>query len=145
MENANLVKWVDAYSVGIPVIDKQHKELVKMTNDLFLGCERTELTVVYFMKAIQKAVNYSKIHFATEEKYMLKVNYPEYEAHKKEHTAFVTEVLNQIKLFEQGKTAPLSFALFLKNWLLNHIAISDKKYSSYLIPIADQIVSTEIG
>jgi hemerythrin len=74
---------------------------------------------------------------------MLQVNYPDYTAHKHEHEKFTAEVLSQIRLFEQGKTAPLSFALFLKNWLLNHIAISDKKYSDYLIPIADQIVSVE--
>jgi hemerythrin len=144
MENVNLVKWSDDYSVGILAIDNQHKELVKMTNALFLGCERTGLTVVYFMKAIQAAVKYAKIHFATEEKYMIQVNYPDYAAHKKEHENFVTEVLSQTRLFEEGKTVPLTFALFLKNWLLNHIAISDKKYSKFLIPIADQIVPVEI-
>jgi hemerythrin len=143
MENANLVKWVDAYSVGISAIDKQHQELVRMTNELFRGCERKDLTIVYFMRAIQEAVKYSKVHFATEEKYMLQVNYPDYPAHKNEHEKFIAEVLGQIRLFEQGKTAPLSFALFLKNWLLNHIAVSDKKYSDYLIPIADQIVAVE--
>jgi hemerythrin len=132
--------WDEAFSVGVPVIDQQHQELVRMTNELFLGCEQAGTTIVYFMKAIQGAVNYAKIHFATEEKYMIQVNFPDYGVHKKEHEDFVAEVLRQVRSFEQGKTAPLTFALFLKDWLLNHIAVSDKKFSPFFLPIADQIV-----
>jgi hemerythrin len=135
------VQWDDAFSVGVPVIDGQHKELVRMTNVLLEGCEQGRTTIVYFMRTIQAAVNYAKIHFATEEKYMLQVDYPEYEDHKREHEGFVQEVLHQVRLFEQNQTRPLDFALFLKNWLLNHIAVVDKKFSPFLIPIAEQIVS----
>jgi hemerythrin len=140
MEQSDLLTWDEKFSVGIPVIDEQHKKLVRMTNELFLGCERPDITIVYFIKTIQSAVNYARSHFALEEKYMIEVHYPDYAAHKKEHEDFVAEVLRQVRLFEQGKTAPLSFAQFLKNWLLNHIAVMDKKYSPFFMPIADKIV-----
>jgi hemerythrin len=139
MENSLSVQWDEAFSVGVPVIDGQHKELVRMTNALFEGCERGGATIVYFMRTIQGAVNYAKIHFATEEKYMVQVDYPDYEVHKREHESFVGEVLHQVRLFERNQTQPMDFALFLKNWLLNHIAVSDKKFSPFFIPIADQI------
>ncbi|MDR1931336.1 MAG: bacteriohemerythrin [Spirochaetales bacterium] len=135
MQN-NKVAWSDAFSVGSKLIDDQHKGLVQMTNDLFTGCERRDETVS-FMKAIQSAVSYAKVHFATEERFMQKTNYPDYALHKKEHEDFVQMVLKQVKNFEDGNCAPIDFALFLKNWLLNHIAVSDKKYSPYLTNIKD--------
>jgi hemerythrin len=34
--------------------------------------------------------------------------------------------------FEAGNTAPIELAQFLKKWLLNHIAVSDKQYAPFL-------------
>jgi hemerythrin len=140
MEKSNFIQWDEAFSVGVPVIDRQHKELVRMTNALFESCEQNDAVTPYFMRAIQGAANYAKTHFATEEKYMRMVNYPDYAAHKKEHEEFVAEVLRQVRLFEQNQARPMDFALYLKNWLLNHIAVSDQKFSPFFVPIADQIV-----
>jgi hemerythrin len=131
-----IVTWSDAYSVGSRLIDSQHKELVAMTNELFRGCEQ-QGEMIYFMQAIKSAVNYAQTHFATEENFMRKVNYPEYSIHKKEHEDFVAEVLRQVRKFETGTCSALEFALFLKNWLLVHIAGSDKKYASYLEGVSD--------
>ena len=131
------VKWQDAFSVGSELIDNQHKGLVDMTNSLFQSCERHD-EMLSFMRTIQKAVNYAKTHFATEEKFMQKTNYPEYALHKSQHDSFVAEVLKQVKKFEENACTPLDFALFLKEWLLNHIAVSDKKYSPYLKNITDE-------
>jgi hemerythrin len=137
MSESNIVTWIGEYSVGSDLIDDQHKGLVSMTNELFRGCERHDETIA-FMRAIQKAVSYAKTHFATEERFMQKANYPEYASHKKEHEDFVQVVLQQVKNFEVGTCAPIDFALFLKNWLLNHIAVSDKKYSPYLQCVKDE-------
>ena len=137
MAKNHKVEWLEAYSVGSELVDNQHKGLVEMTNALFMGCERRD-GMLSFMRTIQKAVNYAKTHFATEERFMQKTNYPDYAAHKAEHESFVAEVLKQVKRFEDGVCAPIDFALFLKDWLLNHIAISDKKYSPYLKNIKDE-------
>ena len=137
MTKKHEVQWQNAFSVGSQLIDNQHKGLVEMTNSLFRGCERHD-EMLSFMSTIQKAVNYAKTHFATEEKFMQKTKYPEYALHKSQHESFVAEVLKQVKNFEEGNCSPLDFALFLKNWLLNHIAVSDKKYAPYLTSIKDE-------
>jgi hemerythrin len=134
----NFVVWSDDYSVGSVLIDSQHKELAAMTNELFRSCEQTSGRMALFMRTIQRAVNYAKTHFATEEIFMRKVNYPDYIAHKKEHEDFVNEVLRQVKNFEAGTCAPIDFARFLKKWLLNHIAVCDKKYAPFLKGIRDE-------
>jgi hemerythrin-like metal-binding protein len=73
-----------------------------------------------------------RFYFTTEEKYLGQVNYPDFEAHKKEHEAFVSEVVKQLKSFEENQNDPVALVDFLKNWLLNHIAVMDKKYAPYL-------------
>jgi hemerythrin len=133
MADKVVVKWDAAYSVGVKLIDDQHKELVRMTNELSLGCQKGgNEAEIYFMRVIQGAVKYVKTHFTTEEIIMERLKFPEYLEHKKEHEEFVAEVLRDIKAFEGGgKLVPLEFAQFLQNWVLTHIAKSDKRYGIF--------------
>jgi hemerythrin len=128
-----LIVWEDKYLVHCELIDEQHKGLVDMTNELLRGCKAENGKAdVIFIKTVRKAAEYAQTHFSTEEKYMLQVNYPDFEAHKKEHESFVAEVVAQIKAFEENRNDPCVFAGFLKDWLLTHIAVSDQKYAPYL-------------
>ena len=130
----DFVCWNDAYSVDFELIDSQHKELVRMANALFKGCkEGSTAADEIFMKTIRGAVEYAQTHFYTEEKYMRLADYPDLAVHKQEHDSFVSTVVNAVKDFEEGKSEPISMARFLKNWLLTHIAESDKKYGPYLV------------
>jgi hemerythrin len=132
----HFVTWDDSFSVNFELIDNQHKELVKMTNILFAGCEKGSTAAdVAFMGTIRKAVEYAQTHLNKKEKYMKLANYPDLDKHKQEHVDFVGTVVKAVKEFEDGKSEPLALALFLKEWLLNHIAQSDKKYSPYLAGI----------
>jgi hemerythrin len=124
--------------VGIKLIDDQHKGLLDLVNNLFnhvSGDEATERA--YFQKVIQTAVNYVKVHFATEEKIMLATRFPGYAEHKKAHDTFVLTVVDSIRDFEAGKKFTLAgFTRFLKDWVLTHIAIMDKQYFTYFKQIA---------
>jgi hemerythrin len=133
MASKVVVKWDNAYSVGVKLIDDQHKELIRLTNELALGVEKGGAEAeIYFMKVIQGAVRYVKTHFTTEEIIMERLKFPEYLSHKKEHEDFVAEVLRDVKAFEEGqKLVPLEFAQFLQQWVLNHIDKSDKKYAFF--------------
>jgi hemerythrin len=127
------VVWDDSYSVGFEIIDNQHKQLIRMTNDLFRGCARGHAAAdVAFMKTICDAVEYAQTHFFTEERYMKQAEYPDLPAHKKEHESFVATLREAVRSFEEGKSQPVVLARFLKNWLLTHIAQNDKKYAPYL-------------
>ncbi|GHV68598.1 hemerythrin [Spirochaetia bacterium] len=134
MSDEEVVEWDEKFSVKNSVIDKQHRELIKMTNELYAGCRRGGITErVTFMKTIQGAVNYAKVHFSVEEDLMRRANYPDYAAHKKEHEKFVAEVLREIKEFEKNQNFNTeNFARFLLQWILNHIAVSDKQYIPFL-------------
>ena len=135
-----LVAWSDDFLVGNEQIDAQHKELVRMTNEFYAGCQMGGVVAkVYFMKTIQGAVLYVKTHFSTEEAIMEKAVYPDYEIHKKQHEDFVAQVTAQIQVFEkEDNPDPAGFVKFLMNWILQHIADSDKKYMPYIARLNQQ-------
>jgi len=128
------VAWDDSYSVGFEPIDNQHKNLVLMTNELFQACKEGVIAAdIAFLQTMKKAVEYAETHFADEENYMREANYPHLDEHKELHEDFVESVVNSIEEFEAGNAEPIDMARYLKKWLLNHIAISDKKYMPYLV------------
>ena len=129
----DFVVWSDAYSVEFSEIDEQHKKLVVIANDLLQSCkEESSFSKVGFMKAFSKASEYAVSHFQTEEKYMKKTGYPDFDAHKKEHENFLTEVQSAFNKYKESDFASIELAIFLKRWLLNHIAVKDKQYIPYL-------------
>ena len=132
MEEDSVV-WDDAYSVGFEPIDDQHKVLVAMINELLHACKkRVAVADVAFLQTVQKAVEYAQTHFSAEENYMSQVSYPNLAAHKEQHRQFEIQIASSLKEFEKGGAAPIDLARFLKNWLLGHIAQSDKQYAPYL-------------
>jgi hemerythrin len=136
--NNDLVTWSQTFSVGVRVIDDQHKELLDLVNDMYnhiVGDEKAEKA--YFKKIINKAVEYVKVHFATEEKILKAIKFHGYAEHKRAHDSFILKVVENIQDYESGKRVTLaSFTHFLKDWILTHIAIMDKDYFEYFKKVA---------
>ena len=137
-QDKNHVSWSNSYSMGVKLIDDQHKGLIDFVNDLFnnsSGNEKRERA--YFAEVIQQAVQYIKEHFQAEEKLMIGTKFPGYAEHKKVHDEFTLTVVKSVKDFEAGKRLVLEkFARFLKDWVLTHIAVMDRQYADYFKKIA---------
>jgi hemerythrin len=134
MEDKQIVEWDERYALGIPLIDSQHKKLIEITNKLYMGCLKgDEAAKLYFMKAVREAVDYVKYHFAAEEKLFERIGYPAAADHKKQHEEFIKEILREIGTFKEGrKFVPNMFVRYLRDWILTHIAVSDKLYADYI-------------
>jgi hemerythrin len=137
MADEILVEWDNKYSLGIPLIDDQHKALIDLTNALYKGClAGPEEAQAYFMETIQGTVDYVKYHFAAEEKILEKVHYPALEEHKNQHRSFVLKIVEDVKNFQEGKKfVPNTFVRYLKDWILSHIAVMDKQYAEYIFSL----------
>ncbi len=78
--------------------------------------------------------DYTKKHFFTEETMMIKYAYKDYAIHKEEHKKFIEKLYDLKKELNNEKiTISLEVLNFLKDWLLNHIQISDRKYIPYVL------------
>ena len=137
MGDKRVVQWQNSYSVGVRPIDEQHMELINITNKLFSNYMSGQNKInAAFLNTIHEAVEYTRYHFGTEEKVMERINYPHYANHKREHTNFIREVLVKVDDFKTGKIlAPLEFVYFLRDWVLHHIAVSDKRLGDYLLSL----------
>ncbi|MCL2764570.1 MAG: bacteriohemerythrin [Treponema sp.] len=137
-KNNEFIAWNGELSCGITLIDEQHRNLLDLVNEMFDNVTGDEVQEHnYFEKVAPEAVRYAKIHFSTEEKIMLVTNFKGYAEHKKEHDTFVNTISDIIFDFRAGKQFSLSvFALYLKDWVLSHIAFMDKQYIEYLRSVA---------
>jgi len=135
-QKRDVVVWQNSYSVKLKLVDEQHMHLINLTNKLFAACMAgKEKTKTVFFETIREAVDYVGYHFSTEEKLMQRVNYPEFAKHKQEHLDFVREVLGKLEEYTTGNKlfAPLSFVYFLRDWILHHVAVSDRKMGDYIL------------
>jgi hemerythrin-like metal-binding protein len=130
---SQFVEWKDDYSVGIDSIDQQHKKLLNLINQLQTAVDYS--TGEEFERdALDELVDYTKTHFTYEEGLMRDNDYPGFEPHKVQHEKMIKKVEEVLSEYEQDHdTAMSNAALFLKDWLINHINGTDKEYSSYLI------------
>lgn len=129
-----MIRWTKEYSIGVPEIDKEHQYLFSALNDFYdgiaFGSTREKL-----VKLIENLMLYTKFHFQHEEELMDSLNYPELEAHKKEHHDFVASVSDfETRLREGTLQASLEVTGFLKDWILNHILHSDKRIELFMHP-----------
>lgn len=127
------IRWIKDYEIGIHVIDYQHKKLVNLINDLHEANQRVDFKDDLLGVILDELVDYACYHFATEEKYMDKVSYSNFEHHHKQHEAF-TQKINLFKeRFYLGKEKIDAELLeFLKGWLINHILKEDIQITHYV-------------
>lgn len=128
----NLIKWKEDYSVGVKELDKQHQKLIELINNFNLLVEEHE-KLNEIPSLIDKLFDYMEEHLKTEEGYMKKYNYPNYEEHVAEHENFF---VNNIKSFrnkskEKKLISSIEIMDFLTNWFVEHIQITDKEYTKF--------------
>ena len=123
-----LIQWDDSLSVGIAEIDGQHQKLVNMINALN-DAMRDGKGKEVLGKLVNALAAYATTHFGMEERYFDQFGYPDADAHKAEHRAFVQKVGDFKDGFEQGKLGlSVQIMTFLSDWLRSHIKQTDKKY-----------------
>ena len=128
------IEWDDSLSVGVDLIDEQHKMLIQRLSDLSGAIEMSQ-GEVETAKTLDFLVDYTDFHFSTEEKRMMEQNYPGLEEQKQQHAEFKGHLKQLVEDFEEeGPTKALgtSINVFLLNWLVKHIKGVDLKFGEFL-------------
>jgi hemerythrin len=127
-----MFEWRNEYSVQIGSVDAQHRMLFAIANELYASMTAGQSKVA-MGRILDRLVQYTKMHFAHEERLLESHHYPEFSAHKAQHDALTAKVLQFQQDFSQGKVSmSVQLLQFLKNWLENHIKGTDHKYSQFL-------------
>jgi hemerythrin len=88
----SLLTWKPAYTIGIPAIDFEHRQMIAMINDLYQEIE-TESNREAIEDGLGEIHAGIAAHFALEEHQMRKAAYEEYSDHKDNHE----ELLDQLR------------------------------------------------
>jgi hemerythrin len=126
------LEWSDDLRVGVRDVDEQHQRLVSMINDLHTAMQEGRGKDI-LGPTIAGLLDYTVVHFATEERYFDTYEYGDAADHKSQHQGFI----EQVDDFRQGFTEDrlmLSIDVmdFLSTWLVEHIKGSDRAFGPFL-------------
>lgn len=130
--SVSAIKWKAAYEIGIPELDRQHQKLVDLINGLYeVFCAHD--TGLALVSLLDELVDYAVMHFNYEEALMDMCAYPSLEEHLKDHqrlSSWVLETRSRVLRTRAGLTG--AELIFLRNWLIEHVAAEDQKMGRYL-------------
>jgi len=121
------IEWNNNFSVGIDIIDEQHRTLIDLTNDLIIALSenKEKLTLSVFLEAL---LDYSIYHFDAEEDYASETNSPSLAEHKLMHKAFSDKILEyKARLEMDDQSTAKELLEYLKKWLVEHIQKADRE------------------
>lgn len=125
--------WTPSLSVGVGLIDEQHKTWFEKAEKLFTAGQNGQAKE-YVGELLAFLDDYTRRHFADEEKYMLSIKYPNYDEQKNAHTQFIAK-LSKLRSDYDASGGNLMVILganqMVLDWLTKHISNMDKKIGEY--------------
>jgi len=125
--------WKEQYSVGVKEIDRQHRgllDIINQINDSFEKKDKWQSTSAI----IDSLIHYAYNHFATEERYMIEAEYPELSRHIGLHLTFIRKVfLMSEKYNQKGLAMQKEILAYLTSWYSSHVLEVDRKYMSSMV------------
>jgi hemerythrin len=129
MNENNNIEWSADLSVNNEIIDKQHKHIFTILDQLNMQLPE-DAKNCQFARLLTELTDYGLTHLKEEEKIMAEKQYPGLDEHKKIHKAYLLKVaMFNIKFHETSQKEVVDF---LKNWWYNHISKMDMQYRDFI-------------
>ncbi len=133
--------WHEKYCIGVAEIDKQHKTLLEMLNkadEAYASEDRNTIvgdeSKMRVYMDILRLREYAFTHFSTEERYMIKHQYPRFFDHKQFHDIFIQELFRlEHRLFNEHNVTPKDLVEFILNWYRVHVTRIDREFGIYMV------------
>jgi len=121
--------WDEAIGTGVESMDTEHRLQVSLVNALEeLVRQNTDPALV--AKTLTQLVDFTSVHFLSEELMMRLYAYPQHDAHKAEHGRLTDNVADIRRSVEAGEVkAALHTIDELHRWLADHIRSMDQAFA----------------
>jgi hemerythrin len=130
-----IIQWDEGLTVHNEVLDDQHKQFIKLINDLDeVTSGRGDITKSV-KQAIQFLEDYAQTHFSYEESYFISHNFPEADQHIDFHRVYMATIGGMRKELEMaGATVRLAndISRFTADWLITHVRGVDHRYDVFV-------------
>ncbi|MEI6985254.1 MAG: bacteriohemerythrin [Rhodospirillaceae bacterium] len=131
MDHLKPVQWNDSFSVGVKLIDDEHKLLLVIFEELVITL-RTQQPKAVAKRAIEDLTGYVTYHFAHEEELMKAFHYPDFDAHQKEHDKLTARLMEIDQNLERKKANITDVIDTIKLLINHHFMNTDAKMGQYL-------------
>ena len=113
-------------------VDREHLKMIEIADELHEGLRNGENEQVLARK-YNNLVEYSRKHFAEEERIMLECSYPEYWQHKQEHECLMQRVMDiQDRIYKGNTEFSIELVYLLKHWFTHHVFGADRSYDHFI-------------
>lgn len=123
------IHFQDAHLVGVAEIDAQHRQLVRMVNEINMDIS-AGTGDAHIARRLEELLKFTHLHFQTEHRYMQAHQYPDTRAHDLEHGKLSNDLQQTVE--RAGRDGDLLVLQKIKDWLMNHIEQSDRALGLYL-------------
>jgi hemerythrin len=129
----SLIAWRDEFTIGLPDVDHEHRELIAMINSVHesLGPAADTEKVVAALGEIHARI---AAHFALEEREMRKLDYISVTEHKDDHERLLDDILDIIDTVESpADYDPEALGRRLSKWFTEHFRTQDARLHRWLV------------
>ena len=136
----SLMRWNDEYLTFNQVIDEQHQRLFEIINGIYdmIRVGRGHESVAH---ALSDLTEFTRFHFATEEKYMQEASFAGLEHHAAEHGRMLDEIRElRHRILDGSTVVTMNEMSFLKDWLLVHFTGLDRGLAAFLKERAEAVI-----
>ena len=127
-----LLEWKPAYSLAIPSVDLEHRQMIAMINECYaaLDQEPEPQAVRDFLGDIHAGI---AAHFALEERLMREAAFPGYPAHKEDHEALLDDIRELMDAYAKDPEAGrIQLRERLAAWFGRHFSTFDAQLHEQL-------------
>ena len=129
------IDWENAFSVGVQSIDKQHKNIFNIINELQDSINQAKPRSVINEIMIRLTV-YTEMNFIYEERLFKKYGYEQGEEHKRQHDELSHKITHlQKKYLTANQYAEEEILAFVQSEISNHIQLCDMEYVPFMSAI----------
>ncbi|MDR2019331.1 MAG: hypothetical protein LBQ14_01040 [Treponema sp.] len=137
----NTFLWTESYSVGVSLLDSQHKTLMELANAFVLDCAEAEPDTIkpYFKKQIAAILDYLTFHFKMEDQCLSVLRFPCAATHRRGHARCMGEIYYWLNEIDSSKSQVMrSFTLYLRERIFDHVTGEDQGYGKYILSLKHQ-------
>jgi len=128
----SLIDWRKEFSLGVPSVDHEHREMIELINRLF--------ETLYQPGSAQASADflgeiYARIaaHFALEERLMRAQGYDDYPAHKADHERLLDDLRDIMDHQEDTGFEPAELSRRMSDWFTTHFKTHDARLHHQLV------------
>ncbi len=122
-----LIEWSEEFTIGVPAIDREHREIVALVNRVYaqLADPDSDVTISDFLGELHARM---AAHFETEEQLMRTRRYDQTEQHVAEHERLLDELREMMDQYEQAREYDEThLARRLGDWFTLHFKVHDSR------------------